>query len=101
MFDKFKINPEILRRYTSSPQQIADIKSSVLDNGKGRGMRILDFYNGRGLFFSLLPDRAMDIGYASVFGIPVSFFTQTGYTHPSFYEPEGLGWLRNFSGGLL
>lgn len=90
-----------IQKYVGNIKQLADIRTSVLDDGKGRGVRIADFHNSSGLQFSVLPDRAMDIGYASYKGTPLSFLTPGGYANPSFYEPRGFGWLRNWSGGLM
>jgi hypothetical protein len=57
--------------------------------------------NGSGLRFTVLLDRGMDIGDASLNGIPVAYQTPVGLVHPSRFEPEGFGWLRSFGGGLL
>ena len=54
-----------------------------------------------GLRFTVLPDRGLDISLASYKGNNLSFLTPAGETHPAFYEPGGLGWLRTFTGGLL
>jgi galactose mutarotase-like enzyme len=43
----------------------------------------------------------MDISLASFRGINLVYHTCNGETHPSFFEPENLGWLRTFAGGLL
>jgi hypothetical protein len=43
----------------------------------------------------------MDISLASFKGTILVYLTCNGETHPSYYEPEGNGWLRTFTGGLL
>jgi len=43
----------------------------------------------------------MDISLASFKGTNLVYITPNGETHPSYYEAEGLGWLRTFAGGLL
>jgi len=43
----------------------------------------------------------MDIGAASYRGYPLAWQSATGAAHPSFFEPEGLSWLRTFHGGLV
>jgi hypothetical protein len=48
-----------------------------------------------------MPDRGMDISLASFKGNNLVYLTCNGETHPSFFEPENLGWLRTFTGGLL
>ena len=34
-------------------------------------------------------------------GLPLAWRSPAGDVHPSYYEPEGFGWLRSFAGGLL
>ena len=43
----------------------------------------------------------MDISHASYKGIPICWISPAGEVSPWSYEPEGLGWLRTFAGGLL
>jgi hypothetical protein len=50
--------------------QLASVRRLVDDDGKGRGMRILEFNNGSGLRFTVYPDRGMDIGPATYKGHP-------------------------------
>ncbi len=90
-----------LSRRTGSLSQIAGIRESVLSDGKGRGIRIADVHTGSGLAFTVVPDRGMDIQQASYKGINLAFITPTGYSHPSFYDPAPMGWLRNWGGGLV
>jgi hypothetical protein len=43
----------------------------------------------------------MDIGMAEWRGQPLAWRSSTGNVSPAFYESSGLGWLRNFHGGLV
>ena len=82
--------------------QLGGTRHYTLDDGRGRGMRAIDVDTGPGgLRFTLLPDRGLDISLASYQGVNLSFITPTGETHPAFYDPKGIGWLRTFAGGLL
>ena len=92
---------EELRPYIGTMDQLARIRTSVLDDGRGRGIRMADVDNGSGLRFSVLLDRGMDIGDASFNGVPFAYQTPVGPVHPSYFEPDGFGWLRSFGGGLL
>ena len=85
---------------TGSMRQIASIRRAVLDDGKGRGMRIIDVDNGSGLRFTVYPDRGMDIGEAGFNGVPLVWLTPEIGTAES-YEPEEFSWLRSWGGGLL
>ena len=68
-------------------------------SGSARGMRAIEVKNGSGLSFTVLPDRNMDISYASYKGIPLSFVSKVGEKSPVFYEESDF--LRNFTAGLI
>jgi hypothetical protein len=61
----------------------------------------IDVDTGGGFRFTVLPDRGLDISLASYKGVNLVYLTPNGEVHPAFYEPEGLGWLRTFFGGLV
>lgn len=93
-------NNKSLRRRIGSDRQLGFIRRAVLDDGKGRGMRILDVDNGSGLRFTVYPDRGMDIGEASFRGVNLVWLPQSP-TAPQFYEATQFNWLRSWGGGLL
>jgi hypothetical protein len=64
-------------------------------------VRTLDFRTGSGLAFTVLADRGLDIGQAFFNAAPLAWRAPVPHANPAFYEPEGLGWLRGFGGGLL
>lgn len=82
-------------------EQLASIKRFVFDDGKERGVRAAEVSNGSGLDFTVLLDRGMDIGAASFRGVPFAFLTPCAFSHPAYYEANGLEWLRNWGGGLF
>lgn len=90
-----------LEGFTGDLRQIADIRFATLDDGQERGVRVAEVRTGSGFDFTVLLDRAMDIGTATYNGIPLAWQSGTGAVHPSRYEPESRGWLRTFHGGLL
>jgi hypothetical protein len=81
--------------------QVARLDSFMETDGPGRGTRRLRVVNGGGLEFEVHPDRGLDIGAATYDGLPLAWLSSTGIGSPSFYEPEGRGWLRTFGGGLM
>lgn len=81
--------------------QLGGTRNYILDSGFARGMRAIEVNTGAGLRFTVLPDRAMDISLADYCGINLSYLTCSGESHPAYFEAEGLGWLRNFAGGLF
>ena len=100
-FEFSKKGPEYLRERTGCMEQLANIRQAVLDDGRGRGSRIAEFVNGSGLNFTVNLERGMDIADASFRGIPLAWKSANRDVAPAFYEPEGLGWLRTWGGGLL
>ena len=100
LFNQEWSKAEILRR-VGTMEQIAGIRLLEAGDGRGRGSRVLDVWTGTGLRFQVSADRALDIGGCDFKGIPLAFRSAAGEVHPAYYEPQGLGWLRSFSGGLL
>jgi len=83
-------------RITGNLSQLCDIKLSTLMQGREKGVKVAEVRTGSGLDFTVIIDRCMDIGRASYRGTNLSWLSQTGYVHPSYYEPEGGGWLTGF-----
>ena len=82
-------------------EQAAGVRLVTLGDGVERGVRLLEFRTGTGFEFDVVVDRAFDIGRCEHSGRALSWLSATGFAGPWFYEPEGLGFFRNFGGGLL
>jgi len=81
--------------------QVAGIRLMRLSEGKEADLRVADFRTGSGLRFQVNLDRGMDISMAEYRGVPLAWRSPVGDVHPAYFEPEGLGWLRSFPGGLM
>ena len=81
--------------------QLGGARLFEFSDGKARGARGVDVRTGSGLAFTILLDRAMDIGPAEFAGCPLSWQSCTGFAHPSCFLPLGNQWLRTFGGGLF
>lgn len=81
--------------------QWGGIETAVLDNGPGRGTRIAWVNTGAGLRYKVVLDRAMDIAEAFDQHYSLAWLSHTGVVPPDRFTDQGLGWLRNFGGGLL
>jgi hypothetical protein len=81
--------------------QLAGAKRYVLTDGKALGVEAVDIKTGSGLCFTVLPGRGMDIAWAEYRGVPLAYLSKTGIVGPSYYESDGMNWLRNFFAGLL
>ncbi|HYO56173.1 aldose 1-epimerase family protein [Archangium sp.] len=82
-------------------RQIGGAQPVVLDDGPERGVRAIEVRTGTGFAFWLLPDRGLDVYRADFQGASLAWLSPTGPTAPAFFEPEGLGWLRGFYGGMV
>ncbi len=100
LFGREYTRAEVLAR-VGRLEQIAGVESSTLDDGPAAGVRILRVESGGGLSFIVLPDRCLDIAHLWWEGQPLCWFNSPGIVAPTFYEPEGTGFLRSFFGGLL
>lgn len=90
-----------LLRHVGDISQICGTKQYQLTSGNEQGVNAVDFWTGSGFNFTVLPDRGLDISYAAYNGIPLCWRSSTGDVAPAYYEPQGVGWLRGFFGGLL
>ncbi len=100
LFGKELTREEILKR-VGDISQIGGVRLACLADGAERGVRIAEVNTGGGLYYTVLLDRGMDIAWTSYKGISIAWRSATGNLSPFFFEPEGLGWLRGFHGGLM
>jgi len=100
LFGKKYKKEEILRK-VGDISQVCGIRLMELQEGNEKGVGIAEMRSGSGFRVIILLERGMDIGYAEYKGIPLCWRSAIGDAHPAFFEPEGLGWLRTFYGGLM
>jgi len=100
LFNREWTKSELLSR-VGQMDQLAGIRLLEAGDGKARGCRVLDVWTGSGLRFQVNAERALDISSCDFKGTPVAWRSPAGDVHPTYYEPQGLGWLRSFPGGLL
>lgn len=84
-----------------SVDQLAGAQALEATDGLGRGVRLFEVRTGSGLAFTVLADRALDIGTLSYQGVALTWTSPAGLVHPSYYEPARMGWVRSFGGGLV
>lgn len=82
-------------------QQVAGVRLVTLADGKERGVRAAQVRTGTGFAFTVLIDRGLDVAHAEYCGRAIAWRSATEDAHPHFHEPEGLGFLRTFYGGLV
>jgi hypothetical protein len=99
-FGQSYVRAELLS-YVGDISQIAGVTAAELSDGFERGVRIAEVRSGSGFDFTVLIDRGMDIGPASFRGAALGWRSPTTAKAAAFFDPEGLGWLRGFHGGLM
>lgn len=90
-----------IRDYIGDAKQLGFIQRCKLSEGKMEGVDAAVIQNGNGLNMMVLPGRGMDIPYVFVDGMGLHFFSGTGITAPSYYDKDGVEWLRSFFAGTL
>lgn len=100
LFNREWSKAELLRR-VGQMDQLAGIRLLEAGDGKARGCRLLEVWTGTGLRFQVNGERALDISSCDFKGLPLSWRSPAGDVHPAYYEPQGIGFLRSFPGGLL
>jgi hypothetical protein len=100
LFGKAYSRAELLRR-VGSLEQIAGVRKVAFQDGKARGVEALEFTTGSGFAFTVLLGRGMDVSSAAFNGASLCWRSGVGEVAPEFFEPQGIGWLRSFGGGLL
>lgn len=94
---------DILAR-SGAPDAFGAVRLVTLQEGAARGVRMLEFRNAAGLYFTVAVDRGMDIAELDHAGRPIGWRSPTGFRHPAYFDYEGeagLGPLRSFSGFLV
>ncbi len=100
LFGETMSRGDLLAR-TGNISQLGGVTAAELSDGFERGVRIANVRTGSGFDFTVLVDRGLDIGPAAYCGTPLAWRSPTTAVAPAFFEPDGLGWLRGFQGGLL
>ena len=100
LFNREWSKQELLAR-VGQMDQLAGIRQTEVKDGKARGCRMLDVWTGTGLRFQVHAERALDISSCEYKGMSLAWRSPAGDVHPAYFEPQGIGWLRSFAGGLL
>ncbi len=100
LFGKEYTREEITQR-VGDVFQIAGIRKVRLADGNEEGVEAYEVKTGSGFYFTVLASRGLDISTAEHNGRALAWRSSTGDVAPQYFEPEGLGWLRTFYGGLV
>ena len=100
LFNRVWSKAELVSR-VGQMEQLAGVRMANAAEGKALGSRLIDVWTGSGLRFQINAERALDITSCDFKGIPLGWRSPVGVVHPAYFEPDGLGWLHSFTGGLL
>src|SRR5438105_14321045 len=100
LFGRHWSRADLLER-VGDVSQLGGARLVKLMDGPEDGVLAAELRTGSGLVFTVLPGRGMDIGFAEYRGVPLCWRSSTGEVAAARYEPQGEGWLRGFSGGLM
>ena len=100
LFGRSYTRAELLER-VGDISQLGGVRRTRLQEGAEDGVDAIEFRTGSGLAFTVLPGRGMDIASADFCGQSLCWRSATGDAASAFFEPDGLGWLRTFYGGLV
>lgn len=93
---------ELLRSgYVSNPQQVYTLRRVTIDEGKARGVQVIEIATAGGLQVDLMPDSGLDIGQVRFRGVNMSWISKNGCDAPSADNPFEMEFLKYFPGGLL
>jgi hypothetical protein len=100
LFGRAYSRMELLRR-VGRLEQVAGVRLVTLDDGLGRGVRVIEFRTGSGFSFDVVVDRCFDVGRCEMSGRPLNWQANAGIVAPWFYENDALGWFRAWGGGMV
>ncbi len=90
-----------LEAHTGDESQFAGVRRFRIEEGRAAGSSFAEVATGSGFVFTVALDRALDISRASFNGKSLCWRSPGGDASPGLYDPEGLGWLKTFFGGLV
>ncbi len=97
------LSPDELHRRTVDGRGVADVRLLEVQDGPGRGQRLLVVRNATGIGFEIALDRGFDIASATWRGVNIGWNSANGLPWPpnSVDAEEGVGFYRNFDGFLV
>ena len=90
-----------MKNYIGNSLQVRGAERYILQGEKGDGMHFLYVRNGKGLELWISMDRAGDVSRAIYKGENMGFFGPCGYVAPQYYDANGVGFLKSFTGGFF
>lgn len=89
------------KKYVGNIDQLFQIKKVKLQEGKARGVTMLEVANRSGMQFDVNADRGMDIPYLNFNGENIGYISPCGVVAPEYFNDRDLGFLKSFTAGFL
>jgi len=87
--------------YIGNAAQLVTIRRVTLNEGRARGVEVIEIKNADGLELDILPSTGLDIGQCRYKGINMSWMSKNGYDSPAVINPFEDEFGKSFPGGLL
>ena len=81
--------------------QIAGFTRVTALDGLENGVEIIEMRSGAGLRIGVCLSRGMDVVFAELNGVNLTWRHPNGAVHPAFYGADNFDWLRGAPGGLV
>ena len=81
--------------------QIAGFTRSTLRDAMENDVEIIEMRSGAGLRIGVCPSRGLDVVFAELNGVNLTWRHPNGAIHPAFYGADNFDWLRGAPGGLV
>lgn len=97
----YQLSKQELSARVGHMAQIAGIKRYTMKEGKKGGTDAVDMWNGRGLYLTVVCDRASDIASLTYQGKSLCWLSNLGISSPAYRTKGDFEWNNNFSGGMF
>ena len=87
--------------YIGNPAQLYTLRRVTIEEGRAKGVQVIEVCTAGGLQLDILPDTGLDIGQAKYKGVNMSWMSKNGYDSPTVISPYENEFLNTFPGGLL
>jgi len=88
-------------KYIGDLSQLFRVENYQMSGGKKDGVKATNVINEKGLSYTVVADRCMDISHLSFKGINISYINPCGVVAPQYYDKTGTNWLKNFTAGFI
>lgn len=89
------------KKYIGNRDQLLTVKRYELQEGKAKGVEVIDVQNHSGMHFQVNLSRGMDIHYLDFCGENIGFLSPCGTVAPQYFDDKEIGFLKNFTAGFM